>query len=108
MFLCLLLLLSPADIAIDIGPNHKVLVSRTWEITRSYLSRPGNVIQSLRKLPDWVKQDKINQQTIKQLVERTRRIREDAVSQADGSRTAYYIFQYIKQAIAYINAWKDA
>lgn len=49
------MLLSEIDNSIEIGSNPRLLISRTWEFALKYLAKPGNVMQTLRKLPNSIK-----------------------------------------------------
>lgn len=60
-----LTLFCKVDNTIDVNLGFKVMKARVWQAFISYLAKPGQVIQTIRKFPDFINTKKIDYKSIR-------------------------------------------
>ncbi|CAG9311929.1 unnamed protein product [Blepharisma stoltei] len=59
-----LILVSEVDSHVTVSSGFKVMKSRLWEVLQKYTSNVGQVVQTIRKIPNFIKEGKIRESVI--------------------------------------------
>jgi hypothetical protein len=105
--LAILTLFSEVDCNIDVNVSCKVLSSRAWECMTNYLNKPGEVMQTLRKYTDFVKESRISNSVYKKVNDYLNKVTEEGLRLADFSYVTFPLYKYIQLALNYYDTYNQ-
>lgn len=91
-----------ADKAIEIFfSNKKIPVSRVLSVMQKYTLMPGKMIQTCRKIVDFIHQKQISPHCVKYSQESLSRLSEQGLIEIDRSGGILILFEYLKACVSY-------
>jgi hypothetical protein len=88
----------------SVNGSSRVMSSRAWETMGLFLSKPGNVIQTMRKYADCVRGDKISNNIVKKAKEVFLKINTETLKSMDMSAVCG-IYDFLIDAFYFYDVW---
>lgn len=105
--LAILTLFSEVDCNIDVNVSCKVLSSRAWECMTNYLNKPGEVMQTLRKYTEFVRESRISNSVYKKVSDYLNKVTEEGLRLADFSYVTFPLYKYLQLALNYYDTYSQ-
>jgi hypothetical protein len=102
-----LIFFSNADKDIEVSPNKKIPPTSSLGIMQKYTLMPGKMIQTCRKVVDFIHKKQILANSVKSAQDVLQKVNEQSVMEADRSGGMLILYDYLKACFAYFWAYNQ-